>query len=217
MFPYIVPHKQQSFERMLRYFGLTEFFHPASASDIRSLTFSKANIVQHKGDSRVIVTESDANKVKIVYNSSCLAHYCVACSTELDPSGDGVFWEVKLKHHVWYNWVFLGIAGNLDLREEIFTDSTSYGWTHNNNIVKGKPVAYGSSDGMSDFGQGESLYFSLKANRLKMHRIQKNKTFVIDDIGTNDTRKFYFHIGLVHNGTTVTLKPLDAQKRVVFD
>ena len=29
-YPYVPRHKKQSFERMLCYFGLTEFFHPSS-------------------------------------------------------------------------------------------------------------------------------------------------------------------------------------------
>ena len=212
-YPYVPPHKKQSFERMLRYFGLMDFFHPASDP----LIFSKANIVQKNGDSLVTVTDDDTNKVNLMYNHTPDGHYRIACTTELDPSGDGVFWKVNIVKLPNTHWIFLGIVGNFDLREIVFRDSTSYGWTTQTKVVKGKTFLYSRTDGMSDLGEGESLYFSLKAHTLKMHRIQKKKTFVIDDIDTNDAHKFYFHIGFLYHGTTVTLEPLDATERAVFD
>ena len=83
--------------------------------------------------------------------------------------------------------------------------------------VKERRTGHSRTDGISDFNQGEGLYFSLKSNKLQMHRVRNNKTFVIDNIGTDGARHFYFHISLFDDGTTLTLEPLDAQERAVFD
>ena len=107
------------------------------------------------------------NKIKLVYNNATAGQYCVACTTEFDPSGDGVFWKVKLEK-IPRNWIFLGIAETLDLQNDIYADNKTYGWIEHATYVKGRRTGHSRTDGISDFNQGESLYFSLKSNKLQI-------------------------------------------------
>ena len=208
--PIIPSDKKKSFQRLIQYFGLVEFLYP---SRMHSLIFSKNDFVQHDGGSSVTVTEDETNKIKLVYANN--RHYCGAFSTELDPSGDDVFWKVKLEK-IPNLWIFLGIVGNLDLPASVYNDNRSYGWGGDYKYVKG--VQSVESNGWTKFVEGESLYFSFQSNQLKFHRVQLNKTFVItiNDVDTNAS-KFYFHIGFYFGGTTVTLESLDAEERAIFD
>ena len=113
-------------------------------------------------------------------------------------------------------WIVLGIAGNLDLPESVWYDKQTYGWAGDFKYVKGNRS---HQNGWTQVLEGESLYFSFKSNQLKIHRVQLNKTCVIniDDVDNNTTTKFYFHIGFYYRGTTVTLESLNAEERAIFD
>ena len=211
--PIIPSDKKKSFQRLIQYFGLVEFLYPSS---MHLFIFSKNNFVQRDGGSFVTVTEDETNKIKLLYESD-QQYQCGAFSTELDPSGDGVFWKMKIEKMPW-DWIFLGIVGNLNLPASVYNDNQAYGWTGNYKYVKGKPIR--QCNGWTPFFEGECLYFSFKSNQLKIHRVQLNKSCVIniDDVDTNTTTKFYFHIGFYSRGTTVTtLESLDAKERAIFD
>ena len=73
-------------------------------------------------------------------------------------------------------------------------------------------------DGWTQFSGGECLYFHFKNNKLSMHRVQKNQTYVIDGGGINtQTTKYYFHTKLVSNGTSMTFGSLNAEECKVFE
>ena len=211
--PIIPQDKTKSFQRLIQYFGLTEFLYPSS---LHCFVFSKNHFLEHDGESFVTVTEDETNKIKLVYAST--QHYhCGAFSTELDPSGGGVFWKMKIEK-IPRNWIFVGITGNLDLPDSVWNDNQAYGWTGNYKYVKGNRI--GQCNGWAQFLDGESLYFSFKSNQFKIHRVRIKKTFVIDDVTTSPTTKFYFHIGFDFRdfrGTTVTLESLNAEERAIFD
>jgi len=194
--PYVPPHKKESFQRLLQYFGLVDYFNPSSPPT--TMTFSKTNLVQYEGTD-FAVTENDNKTVKLVYKVGGLgAHYGVACTDELDPSGEGCFWKVNIDSLPSSGGFFLGILGNLNLKYYIPGEATSFGWDGN-------------------YVDGECLYFHFKSNKLSMHSVQKNQTFIIDDDMDTSTTKYYFHIiNCVYNNTIVTLGPLDAEERKVF-
>ena len=213
-YPYAPLHKKKSFERMLQYFGLVDYFDPPSSST--TMIFSKSNFVQYEGKDSVTVTDNDNNTIKLVYKTggNNRVHYGAACTNELDPSGEGCFWKVNIDSLQNNNHFFLGILGNLDLRYCIHSEATSFGWEGNSGaICEGQ---YGRKNGWTGFVDGECLYFHFKSNKLSMHRVQKNQTFFIDDDIFTSTTKHYFHINCVYNNTVVTLGPLDAEERKVF-
>ena len=196
--PIIPQDKTKSFQRLIQYFGLTEFLYPSS---LHCFIFSRNNLVQHNGESFVTVTEDETNKIKLVYSRESDQHHCGAFSTELDPSGDGIFWKMKIEK-LPNEWMFVGITGNPDLPHLVWNDKQAYGWTGNCKYVKG--IGSRQCNGWTHFVEGDSLYFSFKSNQLKIHRVQSNKACIIniDDVDTNTTTKFYFHIGFHFRGTT---------------
>ena len=208
-YPYAPLHKKKSFERMLQYFGLIDYFNPSPAS----MTFSNTNFAQFCGRDSVTVTENEDKTVKLVYKVVKDAHYGVACTNELDPSGEGCFWKINFDSLPSSAGFFLGILGNLNLKCYIPNDATSFGWNAAYEVIrKGKSAR---KEGWTGFVDGECLYFHFKSNKLSMHSIRTNQTFIIDDIDTSTT-KHYFHINCVYNNTIVTLGPLDAEERKVF-
>ena len=215
--PYVPPQKQESFQRLLEYFGLVDFFTPPRSPDnINPEFFQKHNFVQCNDGSSITVTEDEPNKIKFVSTVDRSDYYRVACKTALDPSGDGCYWKVKVDK-LQINNVFLGIVGNLNRNQHIYRHPECYGWTKRSMFYKGVESNQEGINGWTEFVDGESLYFSFKSNQLKMHRVQLQKTFVINDIDTSPTKKFYFHIGFYYKGTTVTLEPLNAKERAAFD
>ena len=138
---------------------MTDFLYPTSASDIHS----------HKDGSLVTVTD-DATPIR---SNLCIIMQLLDSIVLLvprnliDPSGDGVFWKVKLEK-IPRNWIFLGIAETLDLQNDIYADNKTYGWIEHATYVKGRKTGHSRTDGISDFNQGESLYFSLKSNKLQI-------------------------------------------------
>ena len=213
----IIPHdKTKSFQRLIQYFGLTEFLYPSSLHCF--IFFKKNNFVEHNGESFVTVTEDETNKIKLLYSGESDGHpHWGAFSTELDPSGDGVFWKVKIEKLPTTKWIFFGITGNLDLPDSFSDDNQAYGWGGDFKYVKGNKSR--PCNGWTHFVEGESLYFSFKSNQLRIHRVQSNKASVIDidDVDTNTTTKLYFLIGFHSRGTTVTLESLNAEDRAIFD
>ena len=211
-YPHVASHKMDDFERLLEYFGLVDYFNLSSPSTMT--IFSKSNFVQYEGKNYVAVIENDNNAVSVVKLGGTNIDYGVACTTELDPSGEGCFWKVNIDSLQNNNHFFLGILGNLDLRYCIHSEATSFGWEGNSGaICEGQ---YGRKNGWTGFVDGECLYFHFKSNKLSMHRVQKNQTFFIDDDIFTSTTKHYFHINCVYNNTVVTLGPLDAEERKVF-
>ena len=165
--PYVSPHKKESFHRLLQYFGLVDYFNPPSSST--TMVFSRNNFKPHDGGHYITVTENDNKTVKLVYKVATNAHHGVACTDELDPSGEGCFWKVNLDSLQKVSHFFLGILGNLNLKYYIPTDGTSFGWDGNGNVFrKGKST---KNEGWTGFDDGECLYFHFKSNKLSMHSL----------------------------------------------
>ena len=74
--------------------------------------------MEHNGESLVTVTEDETNKIKLVYESDDVGFHHGAFSTELDPSGDGVLWKMKIEK-LPNMWMRVGITGNLDLPDSL--------------------------------------------------------------------------------------------------
>ena len=207
-YPHVPPHKAKDFERLLEYFGLVDYFNPP-------IMFSAANfIVQHGGNNFVAVTDNDNNTVKLLFKQKTGCHYGVACSTELDPAGEGCFWKVTIDSLSSSHGCFLGIVGNLNVKYYVPSEATSFGW---NGKARVSTKAIHGKDWFAGFEKGECLYFHFKSNKLRMHSIQKNKTFVFskDDFDTNAT-KYYFHILYAYKGTAMTIGSLTAEERKTF-
>ena len=215
-FPHVPAHKVKDFQRLLQYFGLVDYFKESPATII----FSKSNFKQYYGRNYVTVTEEQHNKIALVYdNSSFDSLYCVACTTELDPSGEGCFWKATIEPSRQKCFIHFGIIGNLDL-EGIYSAGGNiikkdyFGWAPKGNVLI-KGTEHKKLDGWTGFVNGECLYFHFKANKLSMHSVQKKKTFVIDGIDTN-TKKFFFHFYMYDKGTAISLAPLNVEERKVF-
>ena len=211
-YPHVPPHKAKDFQRLLEYFGLVDYFNPPSSST--TMIFSAANFVQAEGRDWVTVTENVNNTVKL-YKEISSDHYDVACTTELDPAGEGCFWKVNIDSLPSSSeFFFLGITGNLNLKYFTPGFATSFGWDDLKNVYrKGKYES--ETDGWTGFVHGECLYFHFKSNKLSMHSVQKKKTFVLDGIETV-TKKYYFLTNITHIGTVMTIGPLNDEERKTF-
>ena len=206
------PYKKESFQRLLEYFGLVDYFKPPPSSSM--MIFSENNFVQNEGRDYVTVTENDKNTIKL-HKRTETGQYAVAFTTELDPSGEGCFWKVNIDSLPKSAYFFLGIAGNLSLKHFIQSfEVTSFGWDGDSFVFR-KGNAISGKDGFTGFADRECLYFHFKSNKLSMHSIQKNKTFIMYDIDANAT-KYYFHINIVYPGTLMTIGPLNAEERKIF-
>ena len=215
-YPYVPPHKEESFQRLLEYFGLVDYFIPPPSSSPSTSTvmiFSKKIVLQHEGQDYVTITESDNNTIELQspYNTG---HYGVACATELDPTGEGCFWKVNIDSLPIPLFFFLGIVGNLDLKYYVPNDATSFGWGGSSGVFC-KGESENRKDGWVGFEEGECLYFHFKSNKLSMHSVQKNKTFAVSGVDTNAT-KFYIHTSVFRLGTAMTIGPLNAEERKTF-
>ena len=212
--PYVATHKVKDFERLLEYFGLVDYFNHAPSSSTTTI-FPAANFVQYEGLDFVKVTQNNSNTVRLVKKEGTNGPYGVAHTIELDPSGEGCFWKVNIDSLPKSAYFFLGIAGNLSLKHFIQSfEVTSFGWDGDSFVFR-KGNAISGKDGFTGFADRECLYFHFKSNKLSMHSIQKNKTFIMYDIDANAT-KYYFHINIVYPGTLMTIGPLNAEERKIF-
>ena len=212
-YPHVASHKMDDFERLLEYFGLVDYFNLSSPSTMT--IFSKSNFVQYEGKNYVAVIENDNNAVSVVKLGGTNIDYGVACTTELDPAGEGCFWKVTIDDSSPIRGLlFLGILGNLNLKQHIYLDATAFGWgAGNQGFIKGYPLT--NLGGWTRFNPGECLYFHFKSDKLSMHSVQKKKTFFIDGIDTVTT-KYYFHTNITDVGTSMILGPLNAEERKTF-
>ena len=226
LYPYVNPHKKEEFRRLLRYFGLLEFFDPGPPL----LVFSKDNFV-HRGSvlagSTITMTESDNNK-KITFVYQITATKCLhrlACSTELDSSGKGSFWKVKIEKFPDKSngWLLMGIAGNLNVLNGCYSDATTFGWAANecqNSRINLRGTGWPKEEFKQSFAyhqnfdEGEVFYLRLKAKKLSIHRVQEKKTMDMDIIGAET--KFYIHFIFGYAGIILSLESLNADERAVF-
>merc|ERR1712194_307355 len=161
------------------------------------------------GGSSINVTKSE-KKIRFSKNGN-QGHTFVACKPPLDSSAEGSFWKVTIDALLIGRWLFLGIIGNLDASKCSQLDPTNYGWATGYSSYQGG-VSRSGDDGWDGFIQGECLYFHLKANRLMMFSVQKNKTFTMDIA----TTAYYIHFETFHVGTKWTLEPLSEDERARF-
>ena len=206
--PKIPDDKRDEFETILQYFGLTEFFYPPSI--FLPLDINNIDVVQ-SGASNVTVTKTE-NKIQFVKSSNNGYYNFVACKPTLDSSGEGSFWKITIDALPTLGpWYFVGIIGNLAASRTSFTDATSYGWMGNSDVYQGGKVRQNGDSGWTGFTQGEYLYLHLKANKLTMFSVQKNKKFTMDVATTDST--YYIHFNTTYTGTTWTLEPLREYER----
>jgi len=205
--PKIPDGKKDEFETILQYFGLTEFFYPPSI--ILPLDIDIIDVVQPAG-SYATVAKTE-NKIQFLKSGIDGTFHFVACKPALDSSGEGSFWKVTIDAlRTNYKWLYLGIIGNLAASNgSSHTNSTSYGWASNSQVYHGGTNRSGDS-GWTGFTQGECLYLHLKANKLTMFSVQKNKKFTMD-VATTGT--YYLHFNTPYTGTTWTLEPLRKDER----
>ena len=216
LYPYVNPHKKKEFRRLLRYFGLLDFFELDPLLD-----FSKDSFVQRDDliGSTITMTEHDNNK-KITFgykNEGRQDHHGVTCSTELDSSGEGSFWKLRIdKLSDDGNFFLMGITGNLDSLALGYTDSTFFGWGPGERWSRGSGEDGVAEWSRSQFAQGDCFFLRLKAKQLSIHRVDENDTIaVIDNIDT-DTTKFYISFIFYNDGTVASLESLNAEERAVF-
>eukprot|EP00751_Fragilariopsis_kerguelensis_P045658 CAMPEP_0170984710 /NCGR_PEP_ID=MMETSP0736-20130129/5027_1 /TAXON_ID=186038 /ORGANISM="Fragilariopsis kerguelensis, Strain L26-C5" /LENGTH=290 /DNA_ID=CAMNT_0011408463 /DNA_START=1 /DNA_END=873 /DNA_ORIENTATION=+ len=203
--PEIPDKKKNQFNTLLHYFGLTDFFYPPSI--FVPLDINNIEVVQLR--SAVNVTKSE-NKIQFSkeYNEYNDGRFnFLACKPPLDSSGEGSFWKVTFD--TMNGWVLLGIIGNLGASHMSYADSTSYGWAGSSQVYHGGTDRSGD-DGWTSFAQGECLYFHLKANKLTMFSVQKNKKFTIDVATT--VGAYYIHFNTHYIGTKWTLEPLSEEE-----
>ena len=206
--PKIPEGKEQAFEVLLNYFGLTDFFFPPSVS--YSLDINNIDVVKSNG-SGIDVTKSE-NTIHFMKSRNDGHHEIVVCKPTLDSSGEGSFWKVTIDT-LPSAYVFLGIIGNLDVSnsEISYSDPTCYGWT--SNAYQGGTPKTGESSHIA-FTQGECLHFHLKANKITMFRVQKDQKLTIDVPTTEHA--YYIHFNMYFKGTKLMLEPLDEEERVRF-
>ena len=138
-------------------------------------------------------------------------NHSVACKPPLDSSGAGSFWKVTINTPN-RGGLYIGIIGNLDASDNSYTDSTFYGWEYSDVFSGG--IIKNESSGWTGFTQGECLHFHLISNKLTMFSVQKNRKFIIDDIGT--THAYYIHFNMFWSGDKLTLEPLNEEECAKF-
>ena len=223
LYPHVPTQKENDFRRLLQYFGLTEFF--------TSMTFSQKFFVQSGDGNSVTMLEKEKNRIQLIYNNpEDFNIYGLSCTNELDPSGDGSFWKVQINtisSDDYYD-LFLGITQNLNLQQtDLLVEETLYGWSHCGKWtrVRGEVSRNNRLGEESRYEKGECLYFRFKSRTLSMYSIRKGESFDIDDIGDSiipsnpslPTSKFYIHFIFGESGTAVTLGPMNAKERAVFE
>ena len=227
LYPHVPPQEENDFRWLLQYFGLTEFF--------TSMTFSQRFFVQSGDGDSVTMLEKGKNRIKLVYddsNSKDRDWYGVLCTNALDPSGEGSFWKVQMntipQGTNMYD-ITLGITQNLNLPQTdlLFLEETFYGWSHCGRYtsVGGKQSKTHCLGEIDRYKQGDCFYFRFKSRTLSMYDVRRDKLFVINYIGDSNipsnpslpTSKFYIHFIFGESGTAVTLGPMNAKERAVFE
>jgi len=143
----------------------------------------------------------------------------VTCSTNLDDSGPGSFWKVTINKcaELADPTTFIGIIGHHNCSNmESYTDPSCFGWASGNEVW----VGGNSRTTLCTFTEGDYYYFRFQGMKLcSMHSIQKNETFFmkVDELGNIDGEIFHIHFNFSAHNTSVTLGPLDAEERTVFE
>ena len=170
--PEIPKGKEEAFEVLLNYYGLTDFFYPPSVS--YSLDINNIDVVQPNDGSNTTVTKSEG---MIQFSKNIDGYNFVACKPTLDSSGEGSFWKVTIDA-LPRDWIFLGISGNPKAISVSMKGLTSYGWAGDSQVYQGGTTRNADS-GWTDFTQGECLHFHLKEDKLTMFSVQKNQKFTM--------------------------------------
>ena len=235
LYPHVPAQEEDNFRRLLQYFGLTQFFTSRTfspkffvQSDDASRTFSPKFFVQSDDGDSVTTLEKGKNRIKLIYKSEDHGIYnSISCTNELVPSGDGSFWKVQINtippdENIWD--IALGISQNLK-----FSDKTFCGWSHcgefgvvNEKVSRNHRLLPREMD---RYKQGDCFYFHFKSRTLSMYDVRRYKLFVINDIGDSNspsnpslpTSTFYIHSIFAGSGTAITLGPMNARERAVFE
>ena len=188
-YPDVPAKKSKNFLRLLRYFGLDSYFYPPYLLDIQNI-----DIVQESTNVDVVKTD---NKVTLSYNEK-KGDYFVGCTPSLDvDNNEGSFWKVTIDALPNNHWVYLGVIGNLNPRYNSYGDSTSYGWTTSYGWSKSgcyykRGICIIGDMGWTGFVAGECLHFHFVSNKLTMYSVQKDKSFVIENIDQG-VEEYYIH------------------------
>jgi len=160
--PKIPEGKEEAFEVLLNYFGLTDFFYPPSTSI--SLDITNINVVLPHG-SGVDVTKNE-NMIQFLKNNRHKNWDVVTCKPTLDSSGEGSFWKVTIDA-LPGAWIFLGIIGNPDASNipTSHTDSTCYGWAGSSSVYHGGTERKGDS-GWDNFYSRRKPLFSFEIEQI---------------------------------------------------
>jgi hypothetical protein len=204
-FPDVPETKAKDFRRLLRYFGLFDFFNSSQA--FHSLDIANIKVLQPCRTFFIEVTKTE-EKIKISYRGH--GYYFVACTPCISPSRVDSCWKVTVDVLPNANWLLIGVIGNLNPDNDSYTESTSYGWTGLYRCDKGVMDQYGEL-GMTKFCEGECLYFCFSSNKLTMYRVQTDKKFVIEDIA-REVDEYYIHFNFHSHGTKLTLEPLSVDE-----
>jgi hypothetical protein len=174
--------KRQEWCCLLEHYGLTSFFtKPFSSLDVAKIT-----VVQPHGS--FVSTERVGDSLQLAYNGSN-TRYFVACTPCLVP-GTQSSWKITINNNP--GWLFLGLIGKTSGLQNSFSDPTSFGWMHSNQVyVAG--VAKGGIGGWTTFTQGECLHFCLDGAKLTMFSVTKKKRFVMDNVPAGDQ---FIHLNL---------------------
>lgn len=202
--PTIPEGKEYAFRVLLNYFGLTDFFYPPPVFLL--LDINNIDVIQPTGIN-VTVTKTE-DKIQFSKSTNNGAYSFVACQPPLDSSGDGSFWKVKIDE-LPGDWLFLGIIGNLAASDSSYADPTNYGWSSDFTSYHGGDTRERVGE-WTNFIQQECLYFHLKANKLTMFSVQKNKMFTMD-IATI-VGAYYIHFNSHYIGTKWAIEPLGEEE-----
>jgi len=189
---------ETEFFSLLNYFGLTCFFFGAVGAPFG---FCEAEVVQPH--TTLVATSKTENKLHLTRNGSN-AHHFLYINNPLNLASGTASWKVTVDLLQGSGWIFMGVIQNLSAIHESCCDRTSYGWACRYEFyIKGQSQ---SSNGWTGFTQGECLYFHIKARKLTMHSVQKNRSFSINI--ENDTTPTYIHFDMHASKSKVTVESL---------
>jgi hypothetical protein len=206
-FPDVPDQKKKDFHRILRYFGLIDFFNSYPA--FLPMDIPNIDVFQPHGTA-VNVTKSE-KKIQLSYSGN--GHYFVGCKPSISPSGVGSCWKVTVDALPNNDWLLIGVIGNLNSARSSYADSTSYGFAGTGCYRRG--MVHNGHAGWTRFSVGECLYLCFNSNsnmnKLTMYSVQKDKKFVIEDIAT-DVDEYYIHFNFFYVGTKLTLQSLSVDE-----
>jgi hypothetical protein len=198
--------KRQEWFCLLEHYGLTPYFTKScsSFSPFAPLDIAKITVVQPHGS--LVSTERVCDSLQLTYQ--CTNAYCfVACTPCLVP-GTQSSWKVTVNRLPQNGWLFLGLIGKTSGMQNSYSDPTSFGWMHSNQVYVAGTNKSGIG-GWTCFTQGECLHFGLDGAKLTMFSVTKKKRFVINNVPAGDK---FIHLNFHYFGTKVTLEPLDADE-----